>query len=198
MPAQEDAYGAGGTMIVDNPGHRPGTGATPEQPVPEGHLVEPQDISQDVPPGLSDSVGQYPGRCPGLSTTAVPPARRGQRLNIHRPLRVWPQQRLCIRMRSRRVFFTLANLGRLFLHGNFMVVWPREKMIRPVSFQTIQFRRVSRGVARSRFDFGTVVPPECMVLKQARKGYTMSYIDESGNKLRLFFSKPKMMPAMRF
>lgn len=35
VSAQEDVYGAGGTMIVDNPGYRPGLGDTPDPPVPE-------------------------------------------------------------------------------------------------------------------------------------------------------------------
>ncbi len=41
VSAQEDVYGAGGTMIVDNPGYRPGLGDTPDPPVPEGRLVAP-------------------------------------------------------------------------------------------------------------------------------------------------------------
>lgn len=115
-----------------------------------------KDTSQDVPPGLSASDGPCPGRCPGLSTTAVPPAHRGLRLNIRRPdtwerpYEACPLRTLKYPTRERmglytdaaspRPFVTSASLRRLFSHGDFRVAWPREKMIRRGRFQTTQFR----------------------------------------------------------
>ena len=64
----------------------------------------------------------------------------------------------------------------------------------PVLSEYLDFDSVARnlvlmGVDKTRFDFGAVIRPDCMVLKRTKKGYCMFYIDDCGCRLRRGYFK---------
>lgn len=86
---------------------------------------------------------------------------------------------------------TRPNVGKTceLLNDKLRQYWQQPVLAECPDFDSVARRLVSMGVDRTRFDFGAVVRPECMVLKRTKKGYCMMYIDESGRRLRRGYFK---------